>query len=524
MKTSILAVLAGMACSKGANSLIIKEPLTTQTGVAASMRIEDFYSNLLDLTPPWSVKAVEYSSEQENVSIHIGHEADARLFCPLCGQRAGATGHSQTKTWRHLDTCQKKTHLSAILPVVNCKNHGQRCVEPPWGSADSPGTFAFEELCFRLARNFGGVKVAARIAGMSPNEIRTMLLASQRRQKAKTAESTPGEPSADSAGEGAQEPQVKQLSLFAQKDMPLINEGIQALKSLDLDKAVELLERHKKLFPRGYDVASKIAMAQFLLDGLRGAPAEPLNRLGYCCGLWKSFEDHARSVGSLQDAIVSKIKTAFFAKLVEETERSGLAETASIREDVPLGYVFLQAGQYERAIQSLQACILEAPDRAIVYGYLGDSYWLRGDRKTARQCYREACFIDPAAIDWNHLQDEELKELKDELLLEYGFDTESAVAWLPSHARITGLFDRKGIRLHEGLKETVDTYLALQKALKREKSPTLEAKLFFVGIIICENEESFKMVKKIDPIQVRKKMQQANPDLFAEFLAKIVAT
>lgn len=494
-----------------------------KSGMATTMRIEDFYSSLLNLTPPWSVKAVEYSSEKETVSVYIGHEADARFFCSLCGQRAGASGHSQTKTWRHLDTCQKRTHLSAILPVVNCSKHGQCCVEPPWGSADSPTTFAFEQLCARLARDFGGVKIAARITGISPNDIRIMLQASQKRDTAKSAKGPIEEPSAETPAEGSQKPQVKQLSLFAQKDMPLINEGIQALKSLNLDKAIELFEKHKKLFPKGYEVASKIAMAQFLRDGLRSAPTEQLNRLGHLCRLWKSFEDYARSVGALQDTTLPKMKTAFFEKLVQEAEQSGLADAAFLSEDVPLGYVFLQAGQYERAIQSLQACILEAPDRAMLYAYLGDGYWLRGDKKTGRQCYREACFIDPASIDWDHLQDEELKELKDDLLLEYGFDQESAVAWLPSHARINGLFERKVLRLHEGLKETVEAYLALQKALAKKKSPSLAAKLFFVGIIICENEESFKLVKKIDLIQVRKKMKQSNPDLFAEFLGKIVA-
>jgi len=491
--------------------------------MATTMGIEDFYSSLLNLSPPWFVKAVEYGSEKETVNVNIGHETGARFLCPLCGQRAGASGHSRAKTWRHLDTCQKRTQLSAILPVVNCREHGQCCVEPPWGSADSPVSSAFEQLCLRLARNFGGVKIAASITGSSPSDIRTVLGAFQKREVTKSAKHYPADLGAEAAADGPQKPQVKQLSLFAQKDMPLVNEGIQALKSLDLDRAIELFEKHRKLFPKGLDVTPKIALAQFLLDGLRGAPTEQPHRAGHLCRLWKSFEDYARSVGAWQQSTVPKIKIAFYEKVAQEAEQAGLAEAAFISEDIPLGYVLLQAGQYERAIQSLQACILESPDRADVYAYLGDAYWLRGDMRTARQCYREACFIDPAVIDWDHLQDEELKELRNDLLLEYGFDKEAAVAWLPSHARISGLFEPKVLRLHEGLKETVDAYLILQKALARKESPHLAAKLFFIGIIVCENEESFKLVKKIDLIQVRKAMKQANPDLFAEFLEKIVA-
>ena len=139
----------------------------------------------------------------------------------------------------------------------------------------------------------------------------------------------------------------------------------------------------------------------------------------------------------------------------------------------------------------------------------------------ARQCYREACLIDPAGIDWRHLQDEELGELERELPFIYGFDEELARAWLPSHARVEGLFERKVVRLHDGLRELVEGYLALEKAWLKEKSPVIRAALFFRGIILCENGESLKYVKKIDPIEVRRSMKEANPDLFSDFLEMV---
>ena len=43
-------------------------------------------------------------------------------------------------------------------------------------------------------------------------------------------------------------------------------------------------------------------------------------------------------------------------------------------------------------------------------------------------------------------------------------------------------------------------------------------------MILCENEDSLRLVKKVDPIQIRRLMKQTNPDLFAEFLATIVAS
>jgi tetratricopeptide (TPR) repeat protein len=252
------------------------------------------------------------------------------------------------------------------------------------------------------------------------------------------------------------------------------------------------------------------------------APAEPCERPGYLCRLWDSFEDYVQSGSAGGDVFAAGAKGAFFARVLREVEPAGLAEPAMLPEDIPLGYILLQAGRYEEAIRSLQDCIPMMPHNAALYGWLGDAYLLRGEPMVARQCYREACFIDPAAIDWRHIRDADLKELKRDILLEYDFDPELALEWLPSHARVDGLFERKVVRLHDGLKEMVDEYLAMEKAWSKENSPRLAAKLFLRGMVLCENPESLRFIKKIDLIDVRRFMKRANPDLFDEFLERIV--
>jgi hypothetical protein len=78
------------------------------------------------------------------------------------------------------------------------------------------------------------------------------------------------------------------------------------------------------------------------------------------------------------------------------------------------------------------------------------------------------------------------------------------------------------VRVHDGLKELVDDYLALVKALSKQATAPLTAKLFFRGMVLCENQDTLKLIKNIDLVQVRRMMKQANPDLFADFLEKIV--
>ncbi|MGO9019999.1 MAG: tetratricopeptide repeat protein [Syntrophobacteraceae bacterium] len=517
------------------------------------MEIRDFYRHLIELDLHWTVKAVE--AKEGSVDVHLECAQTAVIPCPRCDLPCPVCGFSPPKTWRHLDTCGKMTWLHAGLPVVDCPEHGKQQLLAPWAHEESAATLAFEQWITRMAEGFGDIKKAANFAGVEYALIRRIMRraalqpckppASGHGQIRDSVEILAGGPGSQAPPEGGRDSSLGpaavkdsggfglaipvsggsppgQLPLFGRNDMSLVNRGIHALKNLELEKAVEFFEKHRSLYPKGYDISSRLAAAEFLLQGIGEAPDESCARPAYLCRLWDSFEDFAGAAGIGRDAFGAEIKSAFFDRVIEEAEKCGPVEgPAFLPGDMPTGYLFLQAGRYEEAIRSLQDCIPKMPQSAAIYGYLGDAYLLRGDYKVARQCYREACLIDPAAIDWRHLQDEDLMQLKQDLLLEYGFDPELALQWLPSHARIDGLFERKLVRVHDGLKEMVGDYLVLEKALSKEKSPLLSAKLFFRGVVLCENWENLKFIKTIDLIRVRKIMKQANPDLFADFLEKI---
>ena len=174
--------------------------------------------------------------------------------------------------------------------------------------------------------------------------------------------------------------------------------------------------------------------------------------------------DYARTHGlRSNDRLITELQKAYFESTIREFEQAGGADTPMMAEEIPSGYLYLQAGQVAKAIRHLQALIPQVSDYAALYGYLGDAYWLRSESRVARQCYREGCLIDPAALDWRVLRDDELKDLLHDLQLLYGFDEALAAAWLPSHARIAGIFERKAVRINAGLKELVNDYLTRAK-------------------------------------------------------------
>jgi len=268
-----------------------------------------------------------------------------------------------------------------------------------------------------------------------------------------------------------------------------------------------------------------VKLSNHLLSDLRAliadAPGTCPEEPAYLCGLWASFEDYVQSVGFEYENIVTDIKSSFFRKALEVIKRCNLANAPFLSDSIPTGYVYIQAGQYDEAIRALQACIPVTPDNAAVYGYLGDAYMLRGDAGVARQCYREACLIDPSGIDGSHVKDTALLELKGQIVIELGLGQSLALEWLPSYACINGLFKPKMTKLNQGVKESVDEYIGLRKAFFREETPALKAKLFFRGIILCDNEPLLRFVKKISFIDVHRLMQEVNPALFSRYLKLI---
>jgi len=309
----------------------------------------------------------------------------------------------------------------------------------------------------------------------------------------------------------------EQLPLFEDR-RSLLNRGILELIRLNLNEAKDTLERYKRLYRSEDEVEAEIKIADFLMKGFAEAPEMATEEPAYLCRLWASFEDYVESLGYEHKNITSDIKSSFFHKIVKTINRCNLADSPFLSDTIPTGYVYIQVGRYDEAIKALQACIPMTPDNVTVYGYLGDAYMLRGDADVARQCYREACLIDPAGIDWGHIKDKALLQLRDQLIKEYSLDNSLPLEWLPSYAYIQGLFKPKIIKLNQGIKELVDEYLGLRKTFFKEETPDLKAKLFFIGMILCDNEPLLRFVKRISFIEVRKLMKELKPGLFSRYL------
>ncbi len=314
---------------------------------------------------------------------------------------------------------------------------------------------------------------------------------------------------------------AEQLFLFEDK-LTLLNRGVLDLTRLNLEEARAAFERYKALYRDENEVEAELQVIDFFEKGFAEAPESSSEVPAYFCGLWNSFEKWRQSVKYNQEDIVAETKNSFFRKTLQIIIDCDLTTMPLLSDSIPTGYVYIQVGQYDQAIRALQACILERPNDAAIYGYLGDAYILRGETGVAGQCYLEACLINALGIDWGHTKDGDLLQLKDEVFRRHKPDDSLAIEWLPSYACIQGLFPPKKLKYSQGIKEFVDEYLRLRKVFFKKPSPELKAKLFFRGIILCDNEPLLRFVKGVDFIEIRRLMKEINPDLFSKYLRVIL--
>lgn len=126
------------------------------------MRDKDLYAAILGVAPPWSVREVELRAVAEEVEVFIEHDDSVGLSCPRCGQSCGRHD-TRRRSWRHLDTCQFRTTLTAEVPRVQCPEHGVLQLEVPWSERGSRFTALFESLAIDWLREANLTAVSRRL-------------------------------------------------------------------------------------------------------------------------------------------------------------------------------------------------------------------------------------------------------------------------------------------------------------------------------------------------------------------------
>lgn len=124
------------------------------------MDATELYQQILGIRAPWYVDSEELDHQAAKVTVELEHRAEG-FACPKCGAAVSVYDHAEARTWRHLDTCQFETLLTARVPRVDCVCCGVLTATIPWAAPHGRFTLLFE--CFALDVLFA-VQVQSRAA------------------------------------------------------------------------------------------------------------------------------------------------------------------------------------------------------------------------------------------------------------------------------------------------------------------------------------------------------------------------
>jgi len=109
------------------------------------MKDTSLYQQILGDTSPWEVSEVELNAETLTIEVRLTLPPESIWGCPQCASRMHVKEWRERR-WRHMDSCQFKTVLVALVPVVECPEHGGQTVQVPWAEGSSRFTLYFERF------------------------------------------------------------------------------------------------------------------------------------------------------------------------------------------------------------------------------------------------------------------------------------------------------------------------------------------------------------------------------------------
>ena len=313
---------------------------------------------------------------------------------------------------------------------------------------------------------------------------------------------------------------MEQIPLFLE-DHVLANTADADLAVLRLSEAIDGYRTYTEFYGADADMTRKRKLAEFMRDGFDRIQFADQDCPDDLCELWDAFEQEARDQGLRQDGLLPDIRKSFFQHAADVLTRHHADNLPGAGNRFPAGYVFMQAGACEQAIHTLRTRIASDPDNARFYGYLGDAFYLGGNIRTAGQCYFQACLIDPAALDWRHMQNHELLLLRQELMEDHDGHDANGEVWIAVQAYLRGMIFPRPIEQKQKLAELVERYLEKERTYIENRQTQTAAQIFLIGIVLCAHEPLLRQIKGPDFAAIRARMKDINPTLFEQYLKSI---
>jgi transposase len=141
------------------------------------MRDTELLRGLLRVEEPWDVTESVLDIAHKRVDVRLEWKGPGR--CPDCARECPKHDHRE-RVWRDLDLVGDALYLHALVPRVDCPEHGIHTVKVPWASGRSEFTDRFESVAIALLLEMSVAAVARRMS-ISWDQVDSIMLRAVRR-------------------------------------------------------------------------------------------------------------------------------------------------------------------------------------------------------------------------------------------------------------------------------------------------------------------------------------------------------
>lgn len=174
-----------------------------------------------------------------------------------------------------------------------------------------------------------------------------------------------------------------------------------------------------------------------------GTVAEAYEKGEYLLKSWRAFLDFLERVKDASEACLYAMRQWVFgqalANYLRLFEEGGGHDTELLFR---IGRCFKGKGDYEHAVEFLEAASAQRRDDPEIIAELADSYAFINEVKAAKAFFREAFFIDPQRIDLKLLESLLIRRLIDRVR-ELGYARPALEEWIPVYGVVYGVFNIK---------------------------------------------------------------------------------
>ena len=224
----------------------------------------------------------------------------------------------------------------------------------------------------------------------------------------------------------------------------LLSTAYELTGSRNLDAAVRRVEDSLSLHFDNQEVAAFLKCAKYWQDRFQSIEkySNEYEKAEYMVGQWKGFADFIRRMGDAQgtsgNGSPTERCTAAFKSLVFRTAlgmyESLLDVSLTGAKDgdllMRIGRCYKALGEYDKALQHLDAANQIKKENAEIIAELADCYSLVGETQISKVFFREAFFINPEAVNLAGIESVMICRLV-EKLRRMGFEGVQLAQWLP---------------------------------------------------------------------------------------------